>query len=166
MTALPIPELSAGNIEDFWSKVERSEGCWTWTGRLTEKGYGLARYPIGGKRYGIRAHRLAYHLTTGAIPEDKQVDHLCHNRQCVNPKHLRVVTHKQNQENLAGAQPRNKSGVRGVSWYARKQLWMGSVRHNKRLHHVGYFGSVAEAERAVIAKRNELFTHNNLDRVA
>lgn len=164
--ALPIPELSTENIEDFWSKVSKSKGCWTWTDRLTEKGYGLARYTIDGKRHGIRAHRLAYSLTVGPIPDGMEIDHQCHSRACVNPAHLRTTTHKQNAENLSGAQARNQSGVRGVSWYARKQLWMGSVRHNKRLHHVGYFNTVAEAEQAVIAKRNELFTHNNLDRVA
>lgn len=166
MTALPIPELSQANIEDFWSRVSKSAGCWMWTGRLTDKGYGLARYTIDGKRHGIRAHRLAYELEHGKVDADMQVDHLCHTRACVNPDHLRVATHKQNQENLAGAQARNQSGVRGVSWYARKNLWMGSVRHNKKLHHVGYFATIAEAERAVVAKRNELFTHNDLDRAA
>lgn len=166
MTALPIPQLSQANIKDFWSKVDKSGICWAWTGRLTDKGYGLARYTITGKRHGIRAHRLAYELERSKVDPSMQVDHLCHNRACVNPDHLRVATHKQNQENLIGAQTRNKSGVRGVSWYARKSLWMGSVRHNKKLHHVGYFATTAEAERAVIAKRNELFTHNNLDRTA
>ena len=166
MNALPIPELSQANIEDFWSRVDKNGDCWNWTGRLTDKGYGLARYTVSGKRHGIRAHRLAQELEAGPIAPDMQVDHLCHNRACVKPSHLRVATHKQNQENLSGAQTRNQSGVRGVSWYARKSLWMGSVRHNKKLHHVGYFATVSEAERAVIAKRNELFTHNNLDRAA
>jgi len=166
MNALPIPELSQANIEDFWSRVDKNGDCWEWTGRLTDKGYGLARYTIAGKRHGIRAHRLAQELEAGPIASDMQVDHLCHNRACVKPSHLRVATHKQNQENLSGAQARNQSGVRGVSWYARKGLWMGSVRHNKKLHHVGYFATIAEAERAVVAKRNELFTHNNLDRAA
>ena len=166
MTALPIPELSPANIADFWSRVDKTGECWTWTGRLTDKGYGLARYTINGKRHGIRAHRLAYELEHGTVDPDMQVDHLCHHRSCVRPSHLRVATHKQNQENLAGAQSRNPSGVRGVSWYARKNQWMGSVRHNKKLYHVGYFTSIAEAEHAVIAKRNQLFTHNELDRVA
>lgn len=166
MAALPIPELTESHIEDFWSRVNKSDHCWSWTGRITDKGYGLARYTINGKRHGIRAHRLAYELTNGTIPTDMQVDHLCHNRSCVRPAHLRVATHKQNQENLAGAQTRNKSGARGVSWYARKNLWMGSVRHNKKLYHVGYFATIDEAERAVIAKRNALFTHNEIDRSA
>jgi hypothetical protein len=43
---------------------------------------------------------------------------------------------------------------------------MGSVRHNKKLYHVGYFATIDEAERAVIAKRNALFTHNEIDRSA
>lgn len=163
-TALPIPELTQANIEDFWSQVDKTGDCWTWTGRLTEKGYGLARYTVAGKRHGIRVHRLAYELEVAPIAPGMEIDHRCHVRACANPTHLRITTHKQNAENLSGAQVRNKSGVRGVSWYARKSLWMGSVRHNKKLCHVGYFSTVAEAEAAVIAKRNELFTHNDLDR--
>jgi hypothetical protein len=164
--ALPIPELSPSNIKDFWSHIDKSGDCWTWTGRLTETGYGLARYTVSGKRHGIRAHRLAYELTVGPIPDGMQVDHICHNRACSRPEHLRAATHKQNQENLVGAQARNQSGVRGVTWYARTNVWQGNVRHNKKLHHVGYFATIAEAERAVIATRNQLFTHNDMDRVA
>jgi hypothetical protein len=93
-----------------------------------------------------------------------QIDHQCHRRDCVNPSHLRPVTRKQNQENRAGAQRRSRSGIRGVYWDSRDQRWRGGVRHNGRHVTVGGFDTAEAAEAAVIAKRCELFTHNDGDR--
>lgn len=81
------------NIEDFWSKVEKTEsGCWLWVGKVDKDGYGTIHY---GKYR--RAHRLSYELLKGNIPEGLVIDHLCRNRACVNPTHLEPVT---NHENL------------------------------------------------------------------
>jgi hypothetical protein len=51
----------------------------------------------------VRAHRLSYEFIFGPIPEDHEVDHLCRLRPCVNPFHLEVVTHQEN--NLRGTSP-------------------------------------------------------------
>ena len=72
----------------------------------------------------------------------------------------------QNHENRAGARADSSSGVRGVFWEKRRGCWTARVRHNQKVHHVGQFPTLEDAESAVIAKRNELFTHNDLDRVA
>lgn len=42
------------------------------------------------------AHRLAYARVNGAIPEGLEIDHVCRNKQCVNPLHLEAVTHNEN----------------------------------------------------------------------
>jgi hypothetical protein len=82
----------------------------------------------------------------------------------VRPDHLRPATQKQNQENLSGARSDSKTGVRGVCWDKRRRKWRAQVGHNGTVIYVGNFSSIAEAEAAVIARRNELFTHNALDR--
>ena len=147
--------------ERFWSKVEKTDSCWNWTAALSG-GYGVIR--INKKK--VYAHRFAYEALVGDIPGGHQLDHICHNRQCVNPGHLRPVTQKQNNENHSGARRDSKSGVRGVSWFRPANLWIGQVNHDGKRVYCKYFKSIEEAEAAVIAKRNELFTHNDADRAA
>lgn len=62
-------------------------------GWLDENGYRKVR--VEGRKI-VRAHRLAYEATKGPIPEGLVIDHLCRNRQCVNPDHLEAVTQSVN----------------------------------------------------------------------
>lgn len=69
-------------------------GCWEWKGAKAGKGYGAIR--VEAKR-NAPAHRVAYELIEGPIPEGLQLDHLCRNHACVNPAHLEPVTNRENQ---------------------------------------------------------------------
>lgn len=149
--------------ERFWSKVDKSEGCWNWTGQRNELGYGL--FWLNGKG-GNRAHRFAYEDMVGPIPEGMVLDHRCHNASCVNPAHLRACTQKQNSEHKRGAYRGNPSGIRGVHWRKDTAKWTGSVMHNYKAYRVGSYDNKWEAEAAVLALRLELFTHNDIDRRA
>ena len=160
-------------MEDrFWSKVDlngplperRPElgRCWQWTAAVSSSGYGNF---LRSKGVYVNPHRLSWEMARGPVPPGMQLDHLCHNRLCVNPAHMRAVTNKQNHENLSGPQRNNTSGVRGVHWAKSRRKWVARVQHDQRWYCVGSFATLAEAEDAVIAKRRELFTHNDLDRV-
>jgi HNH endonuclease len=83
----------------FWRGFIPSEmGCWIWQGNtLDRKGY--ARFQVHGK--GVFVHRWAYEYLRGPIPEYRapewlQVDHLCRVRNCVNPRHMELVTRRDN----------------------------------------------------------------------
>lgn len=80
--------------ERFWSKVaiKGPDECWEWQASFMSSGYGNFRLPNGW----IGAHRMAYLLTHGAIPEGMHLDHLCKNIKCCNPKHLESVTPNEN----------------------------------------------------------------------
>lgn len=77
----------------LWSgAVECENGCWVWGRSLRGTKYGgLVR---DGK--GVAAHRAAWELAKGPIPEGMTIDHLCRNTLCINPSHLEVVTLREN----------------------------------------------------------------------
>lgn len=92
----------------FWSKVDmlRFFECWDWMGAKHNGGYGSFRF--NGKCF--YAHRISFEFLKHKIPEKMVIDHICRNRLCVNPSHLRVVTHRENTiYNSNSATAKNKS---------------------------------------------------------
>jgi hypothetical protein len=96
---LPKPDP----IDRFWRRVDRSGGpdaCWPWTAAINGGGYGS----VGWEGKTLAAHRIAYRLVMGTVPDGMDLDHLCHtrdtscaggktcpHRRCANPAHLEPV---------------------------------------------------------------------------
>jgi len=79
--------------DPFWTRVDMSgDDCWPWLGPLNETGYGTVWR--GGRK--LKAHRVAYELAVGPVPDGLELDHLCRVRACVRPAHLEPVTHRVN----------------------------------------------------------------------
>lgn len=146
-------------VDRFWANVEKSDGCWTWTGGK-RAGYGRIRFDGRGRQ----AHRVSLLIHGTPVDDELDVDHRCGNRACVRPEHLRVATRKQNLEHLTVLRSDNTSGYRGVS--PRRGRWTARVSHNKTVYLLGDFDTPEEAAEAARKKRNELYTHNDLDRIA
>ena len=97
--------------EKFWAKVDKNGPippsrpelgpCWEWDGERREEGYGRISARTKPTPSGTSlAHRAAYELLVGDIPDGHQIDHVCRNTACVNARdgHLEPVTPKVNTE--------------------------------------------------------------------
>lgn len=99
--------------EAFWSRVEKGQHCWEWTGGKTVGGYGKFCF----KYKSVYAHRYSYELASGNAIDGLLVCHHCDNPGCVNPSHLFSGTHKDNHRDMV-SKGRNavscgeKSGMR------------------------------------------------------
>lgn len=82
--------------ELFWKRVEKTETCWLWRGKLVGIGYGSFANGAKGNVTHHRAHRFAYALCVGPIPPGMQVLHRCDVPACVRPDHLFLGTQLDN----------------------------------------------------------------------
>lgn len=137
----------------FWEKVNSSGDCWEWASTIMPNGYG--QFWLNGKH--VYAHRAVLMLNGVEIPIGAQVDHMCFNRRCVRPEHLRVVTPTENQRSRRGANRNSRSGVRGVFWNKQRGRWQVSVSVGGSDRYGGLFDDLDDADRAAQALRAELY---------
>lgn len=111
----------------FWKRVQTPDGwldeedqnpCWEWIGYKDVRGYGRVSTSAGNKY----AHRIAFMLNNGSIPEGEIVRHLCNNPSCVNPSHLASGSHKDNAEDRDRAGRNGTSGERHTWAIGREKL--------------------------------------------
>lgn len=137
--------------ESFSARTQWDGECLVWTGYKNDGGYGIMK--ANGSI--IRAHRYAWERRHGEIPDDMEIDHICHNRACVNVKHLRIASPQQNNFNLSGPHSNSRSGARNVHWS--RSGWIVKVQRDYVKHYFGSYKTIEEA--AVVAEqaRKDLF---------
>lgn len=155
----PLKPYRVPKIDRFMSKVEKTETCWVWHGTIGRGGYGY--FALG--RTAVLSHRWVYEYFVERIPTGMFIDHICFNRACVNPDHLRVVTMKQNNEHRKGAQRNNPTGLRGVSYRKESGKYRARVIHGGVVESLGDFATAEEAGEAARLRRLEVFTHSSND---
>ena len=103
----------------FWAKVEKTDSCWFWTAAIGGRGYGS--FGIGGRSPRGRthpAHRVAWELANGSIPNGLWVLHRCDNKRCVRVDHLYLGTARENSrdaiERGQASGPRGSRNPRAV----------------------------------------------------
>lgn len=81
----------------FAAKVVASDSCWEWTAAVSQFGHGRVRF----RGRDAMAHRVAYEIAKGPIPDRMFVCHHCDNPRCVRPSHLFIGTHDDNMRDMA-----------------------------------------------------------------
>lgn len=138
--------------ESFSAKTSWQNDCLIWLGGNNKKGYGHMR--VNGIM--MRVHRYAWQRAHGEIPDDKVVDHICHNPSCVNVEHLRLATYSENSSNRSGPDDvSSKSGLRNV--YKSGAGWMVRIGKNGERYYFGTYINLERAKQVAREARHQLF---------
>ena len=90
-TGRPIPEFEDHARFLKFISINKETDCWEWNGKLSPEGYGRFRVKDGDKWNTYGSHRVSYSIFKGEIKKEMMIDHVCRNRKCVSPYHLRQV---------------------------------------------------------------------------
>ena len=83
-----------------YRSIDETSGCWNWTGAIHRNGYGKFGRRDGDRQRTDGAHRVAWEVLIGPIPDGLHVLHKCDNPCCINPEHLFVGTNQDNVDDM------------------------------------------------------------------
>lgn len=112
------------------------------------------------------AHRIAFRLASGDITQGKEVDHMCHNKICVNPSHLRLASRSENQQNMRGPNRNTTTGVRGVSYIKARGDYLCHGSIDGKSVSLGTFPTLDEAAEFIAEWRREHYPFSTMDKAA
>lgn len=115
----------------FWSKARKTDGCWVWLAGKDKDGYG--NFSVGQRATArpVRAHRVAWELTHGSIPDGLFVLHECDNPPCVRPDHLFLGTNQNNMDDMV-AKGRGSIGIRNGKYTQPERTPRGDQHWKRR----------------------------------
>jgi len=96
---MPRPKVTKEQAIEMYVDVDPfSDGCWEWTAATNSLGYGVWKKDWKGEKENWYAHRLAWTVFVGPIPDDLKIRHLCHNPLCcrIGDGHLMIGTQDDN----------------------------------------------------------------------
>jgi hypothetical protein len=126
-------------MKRFWVKTQIPEDiskCWQWTAAKDRKGYGLFQLGTREKSMVRSAHRIAWKLTYGELPEGLCVLHKCDHPSCVNPAHLFLGTIRDNNADCKSKQRNNTGSRNGMAKLNGSQI--AEIRASYRRGRTGY----------------------------
>lgn len=132
--------------ERFWERLDRSGECWTWSGAATPYGYGKTTW----RGVHVYAHRLAFELANGAVPEGMFVCHRCDNPTCCRPDHLFLGTPS---DNVADRDEKGRHGTKakGVPRLTNGDVIAARRRYAEGEHIAAIARSLGRSDRAIWA---------------
>jgi hypothetical protein len=148
MKQIPLNKNKVALIDDEdFEEINRHKWC------VGSDGYPRRKVIIGGKQQAVFMHRFLMGLVRG---DGKEVDHINGNILDNQRKNLRVCSHHQNLINKK-LQRNNTSGVRGVSWNKRKEMWQVYIVLNRKKIDLGYFDDLVLAAKRYNQEAKEMF---------
>lgn len=115
---LSLNELAHSLEVRFWAKVDKSGGCWLWTGSVDGHGYGQLATVDGPKR----ASRISWEMHHGSIPRGIHVCHRCDTPPCVRPDHLFLGSARDNSIDMSS---------KGRSWFQKNPDKCRGLAHHR-----------------------------------
>jgi len=139
---MEVPMYRNNNTKRFWSKVEmgKPDECWEWRAYRNQDGYG--KYMLNGRVES--AHRIAWQMNWGDIPDGLCVCHRCDNPACINPAHLYLATHQENMDDMR--EKGRAKGHPGEENYKAK-LTTEQVKEIRRSYKGGYGEAIKTAKK-------------------
>lgn len=131
VVAQPV-KVSDKYLKRFWSRVLKSDNCWTWIGCFGSNGYGS--FWMSGNPH--KTHRLSYQIHFGSIPLGLCICHRCDNPACVNPSHLFIGTSAENISDMD--KKRRRKPAKGEQIHLAK-LSESDVLKIRSMHSTGNF---------------------------